>query len=80
MHRIGIIMNGVPGRMGVNQHLVRSIVAIRDQGGVVLTDGEQVVPDRIVVGRNPDKVAAIAGQYGIGRHPSRLVDAPQLPL
>ena len=33
-HQIGIIMNGVTGRMGTNQHLMRSIVAIREQGGV----------------------------------------------
>src|SRR5262245_63816867 len=67
MRRLGIIMNGVTGRMGLNQHLVRSIVAIRNQGGVVLADGERVMPDPILVGRNGDKVKAIAEQHGIGR-------------
>src|SRR5215475_7040779 len=65
--RLGIIMNGVTGRMGLNQHLVRSIVAIRNQGGVVLADGERVMPDPILVGRNGDKVKAIAEQHGIAR-------------
>ncbi|MDX9976155.1 MAG: gfo/Idh/MocA family oxidoreductase, partial [FCB group bacterium] len=42
-HRIGIIMNGVTGRMGTNQHLVRSILAIRQQGGVRVSDDENIV-------------------------------------
>jgi len=67
MRRLGIIMNGVTGRMGLNQHLVRSIVAIRNQGGVALADGERVMPDPILVGRNADKVKAIADQHGVGR-------------
>ena len=67
MRRLGIVMNGVTGRMGLNQHLVRSIVAIRQQGGVTLANGERVMPDPILVGRNADKVKAIAGQHGIER-------------
>ena len=51
-------MNGVTGRMGTNQHLVRSIVAIRAQGGVALSDGDRVMPDPILVGRNADKLGA----------------------
>jgi len=47
--RLGIIMNGVTGRMGMNQHLIRSIVAIRDQGGVVLSSGDRVMPDPILI-------------------------------
>ena len=65
--RLGIIMHGVTGRMGLNQHLVRSIVAIREQGGVLLPNGDRVMPDPILVGRNADKVAALARQYGIER-------------
>ena len=49
--RIGIIMNGVTGRMGLNQHLVRSIVAIRQQGGVALPGGERLLPDPILATR-----------------------------
>jgi predicted dehydrogenase len=62
--RLGVIMNGVTGRMGTNQHLVRSICAIRAQGGVPLDDGRVVVPDPILVGRNADKVAALAKANG----------------
>ena len=65
--RIGIIMNGITGRMGMNQHLIRSIVAIREQGGVTLSNGDRVMPDPILLGRNEEKIAALAGKYGIAR-------------
>ncbi|MDR0901896.1 MAG: Gfo/Idh/MocA family oxidoreductase [Opitutaceae bacterium] len=64
-HHIGIIMNGVTGRMGTNQHLVRSILAIRAQGGVRLPDGGVIMPDPLLVGRNHDKLAALARAHGI---------------
>jgi predicted dehydrogenase len=70
--RIGIIMHGVTGRMGMNQHLIRSVCAIRDQGGLVLSDGTQLVPDPIIVGRNADKIAALAAAHGIARHTTDL--------
>jgi predicted dehydrogenase len=60
-------MAGVTGRMGTNQHLVRSILAIRQQGGTLLSDGSRVMPDPILIGRNPEKVSALAQQYGITR-------------
>jgi len=62
--RIGIVMNGVTGRMGTNQHLVRSLCAIRAQGGVPLPDGRVVVPDPVLVGRNADRIAALAKAHG----------------
>jgi predicted dehydrogenase len=65
--RIGIIMHGITGRMGYNQHLVRSIAAIRDQGGVALSSGDRVMPDPILVGRNVEKVSALAERHGIKR-------------
>jgi predicted dehydrogenase len=64
-HKIGIIMNGVTGRMGQNQHLVRSILAIREQGGVRLENGDVVMPEPLLVGRNLDKLAAIARPHGL---------------
>ncbi len=67
MQRIGIIMNGVTGRMGTNQHLIRSIVAIRQQGGVEIGPGERLYPDPILVGRNPGKLRALAEAHGIQR-------------
>jgi predicted dehydrogenase len=65
--RIGIIMHGVTGRMGTNQHLVRSIRAIREQGGVALRDGTRLVPDPILVGRSAGKLEALADAHGIDR-------------
>jgi predicted dehydrogenase len=66
--RLGIIMNGVTGRMGMNQHLIRSIVAIRAQGGVALANGDRVMPDPILIGRNADKLRALAREHGIERY------------
>lgn len=60
MKRIGVIMHGITGRMGYNQHLVRSVLAIRDQGGVLLKNGERVMLDPILVGRNGAKIEEIA--------------------
>jgi predicted dehydrogenase len=65
--RLGIIMNGVTGRMGMNQHLIRSIKAIRDQGGVALADGSKVIPDPILVGRNAAKLEELAKTHGVAR-------------
>ena len=65
--RLGVIMNGVTGRMGTNQHLIRSICAIRAQGGVALSDGRRVLPDPILVGRNADKLETLARAHGVAR-------------
>ncbi len=65
--RLGLIMHGITGRMGYNQHLVRSILAIRDQGGIALKNGDRLVLDPILVGRNGDKVRALAEKHGIAR-------------
>jgi predicted dehydrogenase len=65
--RLGIIMHGITGRMGYNQHLVRSICAIRDQGGVTLANGDRVMPDPVLIGRNAEKVQAIAAKHGVKR-------------
>jgi predicted dehydrogenase len=73
--RVGIIMNGVTGRMGYRQHLVRSILAIREQGGVALSDGTRLMPDPILVGRNADKLAEIADRHGIQRWTTDLDEA-----
>lgn len=70
--RLGLIMHGVTGRMGMNQHLIRSIVAIRDQGGVLLSNGDRLMPDPILVGRNGEKIAALAKTYGDLRHTTDL--------
>jgi predicted dehydrogenase len=70
--RLGIIMHGVTGRMGMNQHLIRSIVAIRNQGGVKLANGDTVMPDPILIGRNAEKIEALARAHGITRWGTNL--------
>jgi predicted dehydrogenase len=60
-------MNGVTGRMGTNQHLMRSIVAIRREGGVALRNGERLMPDPILVGRDEGKLARLAEAGGVER-------------
>ncbi|HEY1365153.1 MAG TPA: Gfo/Idh/MocA family oxidoreductase [Xanthobacteraceae bacterium] len=65
--RLGIIMNGVTGRMGMNQHLIRSILAIRAQGGVALENGDRVMPDPLLVGRDRAKLERLALAHGITR-------------
>ena len=79
VRKLGIIMYGVTGRMGLNQHLERSIVAIREQGGVALPNGDRVMPDPILVGRNAEKVAALARRYGIERSTTDLDAALKNP-
>ncbi|WP_374668797.1 Gfo/Idh/MocA family protein [Ramlibacter sp.] len=73
--RLGIIMHGVTGRMGMNQHLIRSIVAIRNQGGVALANGDRVMPDPILIGRNAEKIEALARAHGIARWGTNLEQA-----
>lgn len=62
---IRVAMNGVTGRMGTNQHLVRSILAIRDQGGVELADGTRLIPEPVLLGRNAERVRELAESHGI---------------
>lgn len=64
VHSVGIIMNGVTGRMGTNQHLLRSIHAIRQQGGVRISPEEVIMPEPILVGRSRTKLAALSAKTG----------------
>jgi predicted dehydrogenase len=73
--RVGIIMHGVTGRMGTNQHLVRSILEIRKQGGVALRDGTRLMPDPMLVGRNAAKLQALAKTHGVERWTTDLAAA-----
>ena len=65
--RIGILMHGVTGRMGMNQHLIRSILEIRKQGGVALRDGMRIMPDPILLGRDAGKLERLAKTHGLQR-------------
>ena len=64
-HRVGIIMNGVTGRMGTNQHLIRSILAIAAEGGIPIGNGEVIIPDPYLVGRNPAKLEKLSETTGV---------------
>ena len=77
--RLGIIMHGVTGRMGTNQHLIRSILAIREQGGVTLANGDRIMPDPILVGRNADKLERLAKAHGLQRWTTDLDKALEDP-
>ncbi|HEX2972560.1 MAG TPA: Gfo/Idh/MocA family oxidoreductase, partial [Tepidisphaeraceae bacterium] len=72
---IGIILNGVTGRMGTNQHLIRSILAIIKQGGLKISDDLVIMPDPILTGRNPNKLAALAQAQGLSRYTTDIQKA-----
>jgi predicted dehydrogenase len=81
--KLGIIMNGVTGRMGTNQHLVRSILAIREQGGVPAGNGEVIWPEPVLVGRNERKLRTLAEAHGLERWSTDLdacLSDPELPV
>jgi len=71
-HRVGIIMNGVTGRMGTNQHLMRSIVEIIKQGGVKLNPGEVIMPDPVLVGRDENKLKKLSVLSGVSKISTNL--------
>src|SRR5579862_2135385 len=71
-HPVGIIMNGVTGRMGTNQHLIRSILAIIKQGGVKINENEVIMPDPILVGRNEGKLRELSALGGGIRYTTEL--------
>lgn len=80
---IGIIMNGASGRMGYRQHLLRSILAIRDQGGVQLSDGSKVQVVPMLVGRSTEKLRELAERHGIEHYTNDLDKAlanPDFPI
>jgi predicted dehydrogenase len=69
---IGIVLNGVTGRMGYQQHLVRSLLAIREQGGVPAADGDLIWPVLVLVGRSAERLADIAGRHGLSDYTTDL--------
>ncbi|ATE55295.1 Gfo/Idh/MocA family protein [Actinosynnema pretiosum] len=72
---LGVVMNGVTGRMGYRQHLLRSVLAIREQGGVPLSDGSRVQLEPVLVGRSGTRLAEIAGRHGLTRWTTDLDSA-----
>ncbi|MGI8867872.1 MAG: Gfo/Idh/MocA family protein [Mycobacteriales bacterium] len=73
--RVGIAMNGVTGRMGYRQHLIRSILAIRESGGLPLTDGRRLIPDPILIGRSERKLRDMAERHGLTEWTTDLDEA-----
>src|ERR1039457_3814487 len=83
IHSVGIIMNGVTGRMGLNHHLRRSIYAIMKQGGVTLGPAETIMPQPILVGRNPAELVAISADCGgipCTTNLDRVLDSPDYAI
>jgi predicted dehydrogenase len=74
-HRVGILMNGVTGRMGTNQHLLRSIAAIRNEGGIPAGDSSVILPEPLLVGRNAGQLEALARRAGVERWTTDLAAA-----
>src|ERR671916_2334802 len=67
--KIGVILNGVTGRMGTNQHLIRSVLAIMKQGGIKVSDDLRLMPEPILTGRNQNKLRALAEAHGVDGNP-----------
>lgn len=74
-HKVGIIMNGVTGRMGTNQHLLRSIAEIIKQGGVHVGPGETIMPDPVLIGRDENKLKKLCAITGISKMSTNLDEA-----
>ena len=79
IHKVGIIMNGVTGRMGKNQHLMRSIMEIMNQGGIHISDSESIMPDPVLVGRNEAKLKALTELSGIEKYTTNLEEVIKDP-
>src|SRR5678809_1558413 len=78
-HKIGIIMNGVTGRMGTNQHLLRSVAEIIKQGGGKISSGETIMPDPVLVGRDENKlqkICAVSGVKKMSTDLNKVLDDP----
>ena len=71
-HKVGIIMNGVTGRMGTNQHLMRSIAEIIKQGGLQISQDEVIMPDPVLVGRNIAKLEKLRSMSGVQKITTNL--------
>jgi predicted dehydrogenase len=74
-HTVGVIMNGVTGRMGTNQHLLRSMVEIIRQGGVRIGAGESIMPDPVLIGRDVNKLEKLCALSGVKKMSTNLDDA-----
>lgn len=72
---VTVVVNGATGRMGYRQHLVRSLLAIRAEGGVPLADGDRIWPEIVLVGRNAERLAEVADRHGLRDWTTDLAEA-----
>jgi predicted dehydrogenase len=79
IHKVGIIMNGVTGRMGTNQHLMRSIVEIIRQGGVKAGPDDYIMPDPVLVGRDESKLQKLCKLSGVEKYTTNLEEVMKNP-
>jgi len=77
---INVALNGVTGRMGYRQHLERSLLSIRPEGGIMLSDGTSIYPEPILVGRREDRLREIAERHGLERWSTSLDEVLSDPL
>jgi predicted dehydrogenase len=77
---INVALNGVTGRMGYRQHLERSLLSIRAEGGITLSDGTSIYPEPILVGRREDRLREIAERHGLERWSTSLDEVLSDPL
>lgn len=78
-----IAMNGITGRMGYRQHLLRSILPIRDQGGITLADGSRLTVEPILIGRNESKISELAAKHDVEHYTTDLdgaIDDPSVDI
>jgi predicted dehydrogenase len=78
-----VAMNGVTGRMGYRQHLVRSLLSIRERGGVPIAEGGTVYPEPVLVGRNEARLREIAERHGLRRwttSPEEVLADPEIDV
>ena len=71
-HKIGIIMNGVTGRMGTNQHLIRSLSAIINEGGIRVNEHDIILPELVLVGRNENKLKKLSERVNVKKWTTNL--------
>ena len=72
--QIGVIINGATGRMGTTQHMA-NLLAIAAEGGLTLRNGDRLVPELLLVGRDADRLSALASAQGGLRWTTNLAEA-----
>src|SRR5215813_6935439 len=72
--RIGVIINGATGRMGTTQHMA-NLLAIAAEGGLPLQNGDRLIPELTLVGRDAGRLKALAAAHGNPRCTTSLAEA-----